>query len=40
VAGFENVSRYCYWTPGNGDDSNHRDDKNNRDDRGRRGAFF
>ena len=37
IAGFENVSRYCYWTPGNGDDNNEGDDKS---DRGRRGAFF
>jgi hypothetical protein len=37
IAGFENVSRYCYWTPGHGDDNNDGDDKS---DRGRRGAFF
>ena len=37
MTGFENVSRYCYWTPGNGDDNNDGDDKS---DRGRSGAFF
>lgn len=37
MTGFENVSRYCYWSPGTGDDNNDGDDKS---DRGRRGTFF